>query len=103
MDSTMRTPHMLAKLYKLGINVSLAPRNAPAITIDAAKNGSANASIRSTCTPIISPVGEIYYKGEKHVINNFEIGEVSQKLYDNLTGIQWGRLPDPHGWTHEVK
>ena len=52
---------------------------------------------------VISPVGEIYYKGQKHVINNFEIGEVSQKLYDTLTGIQWGRLPDTHGWTREVR
>ena len=23
---------------------------------------------------------------------------VTQKLYDELTGIQWGRLADPHGW-----
>lgn len=27
-------------------------------------------------------------------INNNEIGEISQKLYDELTGIQWGRIPD---------
>ena len=35
-------------------------------------------------------------------INNGEIGEISQKLYDTLTGIQWGRLPDEFGWTVEV-
>ena len=35
-------------------------------------------------------------------INNGEIGPVSQKLYDSITGIQSGRLPDTMGWTVEV-
>ena len=35
----------------------------------------------------------------KHtVVNGGKIGPVTQKLYDTLTGIQWGTLPDPHGW-----
>ena len=32
------------------------------------------------------------------VINDNKIGPVSQRLFDTLTGIQWGRLPDPHNW-----
>ena len=32
-------------------------------------------------------------------MNNFEIGPTAQKLYDELTAIQWGKKPDPHGWT----
>ena len=32
------------------------------------------------------------------VINNNEIGELSQKLYNTLTDIQWSRIPDPFGW-----
>ena len=35
-------------------------------------------------------------------INNGEIGPISQKLYDTLTGIQWGKLPDELNWTYEV-
>ena len=36
-------------------------------------------------------------------INNGEIGPISQKLYDNMTGIQWGKLPDTMGWTVVVE
>ena len=32
----------------------------------------------------------------------FAIGEVTQMLYDTLTGIQWGKIDDPYGWTVEV-
>lgn len=51
---------------------------------------------------VISPVGELAYKDDVVTINNFEIGELSQKLYDYLTGIQWGREEDKFGWTVEV-
>ena len=33
------------------------------------------------------------------MINDFKIGETSQTLYTHLTGIQWGKEPDPFGWT----
>jgi len=36
------------------------------------------------------------------VINNGEIGPVSQRLYDNLTGIQWGTVEDTMGWTQKI-
>ena len=35
-------------------------------------------------------------------INNGEIGEITHKLYDTLTGIQWGTMPDELGWTVKV-
>ena len=35
-------------------------------------------------------------------INHNRIGELSQKLYNELTGIQWGTKPDPFGWTCPV-
>ena len=47
---------------------------------------------------VVSPVGELCYKGEKATIGNGGIGCVTQKLYDTLTGIQLGLLPDPFGW-----
>ena len=47
----IRIPHMLTRFITLGTSVSPAPRSAPAVTIEQAKNGSANASIRSTFTP----------------------------------------------------
>lgn len=51
---------------------------------------------------VVSPIGELFYKGNKYIINNGEIGEVTQHLYDKLTGIQWGTLQDPYGWTYSI-
>lgn len=52
---------------------------------------------------VISPVGELNWQGKKMIINNHEIGELSQKLYDTITGIQTGKVEDTMGWTVEVK
>ncbi|HWO97712.1 MAG TPA: branched-chain amino acid aminotransferase [Bacillus sp. (in: firmicutes)] len=52
---------------------------------------------------VISPIGEFFWRDEKIVINNGETGKLSQKLYDTLTGIQNGIVPDPFGWVVEVK
>jgi len=52
---------------------------------------------------VISPVGELSYKGEKMIINNREIGPLTQKLYDAIVGIQYATASDPHRWTVEVK
>ena len=51
---------------------------------------------------VISPVGELAYKGHRMVINGGTIGPLTQKLYDAIVGIQYGTAPDPHGWTVEV-
>lgn len=51
---------------------------------------------------VISPVGELCWKDKPIVINNNEIGSVSQKLYDTIVNIQTGKIPDPFGWTVEV-
>lgn len=52
---------------------------------------------------VISPVGELCYKGKKMVINNNEIGEISQMLYDTITGIQKGAVEDELGFIVKVK
>lgn len=51
---------------------------------------------------VISPVGELCWGGKKLLINNGKIGELSQKLYDELYGIQTGAVEDRYGWTVEV-
>ena len=50
---------------------------------------------------VISPVGKISYKGLEYVIGS-EAGPWSTKLYQTLTGIQTGKLPDKHGWVYKV-
>jgi branched-chain amino acid aminotransferase len=51
---------------------------------------------------VVSPVGELTYKGENIAINQGKIGELTQKLYDTLTGIQYGSNTDKHGWVIKV-
>ena len=51
---------------------------------------------------VISPIGELCYKGKKYAVNNGEIGETTQFLYDTLTGIQWGKIEDKFGWVVEL-
>ncbi len=43
---------------------------------------------------VISPVGELCWEGRKITINDGKIGEVSQKLYDTITGLQSGKIED---------
>ena len=52
---------------------------------------------------VISPVGELKCGDTIIPINNGEIGEISQMLYDKITGMQFGKLPDEFGWTVVVK
>jgi len=47
---------------------------------------------------VVSPVKELDWKGDKIFISEGKIGPVTQKLYDTMTGMQWGRLPDTKGW-----
>ncbi|HSI67952.1 MAG TPA: branched-chain amino acid aminotransferase [Planococcus sp. (in: firmicutes)] len=52
---------------------------------------------------VISPIGELNWQGKKLIVNDHQIGELSQKLYDTITGIQKGAIEDSMGWTVEVK
>ncbi len=51
---------------------------------------------------VVSPIGELCYKGVKYAVNEGKIGAVTQHLYDTLTGIQWGRVEDSFGWTYPI-
>ena len=71
--------------------------------VAAAKNGDLEEVFGTGTAAVISPVGKLRYKDDVMVIGDGNIGPVSQKLYDSLTGIQWGKLDDPFGWRIEVK
>ena len=51
---------------------------------------------------VVSPIGEIAYDGVKYTINDGKIGELTQWLYDELTGIQWGKKEDKFGWITKI-
>ena len=67
--------------------------------MDAAASGALEEAFGSGTAAVVSPVGELAYEDKVYVVGDGGIGEVTQKLYDQLTGIQWGRQPDPFGWT----
>ena len=51
---------------------------------------------------VIAPVGELGWGGERMTISGGATGEVAQRLYDEITAIQYGARPDPAGWLSEV-
>lgn len=52
---------------------------------------------------VISPVGHLKWNDKIMTVNDNKIGKVSQMLYDTMTGIQWGTLPDEFGWVFPLK
>ncbi|MBQ9268472.1 MAG: branched-chain amino acid aminotransferase [Oscillospiraceae bacterium] len=70
--------------------------------IGAARDGSLEEAFGSGTAAVVSPIGSLYYKGETFVISGGGIGPVAQDLYDTLTGIQWGRVADPYGWSQVI-
>jgi len=71
--------------------------------LEAQEKGLLEEAFGSGTAAVISPIGSLSWKGKEFKIGDGGIGELSQSLYDQLTGIQYGRLPDPFGWVHEVK
>ncbi|MBQ4578254.1 MAG: branched-chain amino acid aminotransferase [Clostridia bacterium] len=70
--------------------------------VEAAESGKLEEAWGTGTAAVISPIGELCYKDVKYTINDFKIGATAQKLYDELTGLQWGDKPDPFGWTKVI-
>ena len=70
--------------------------------VEAARKGTLQEVWGTGTAAVISPVGELAYKGERIVVNGGGIGALTQKLYDTIVGIQYGSAPDPHGWTRPL-
>ena len=70
--------------------------------VEAYKNGKFDEAFGTGTAAVISPIGELKYGDIVMPINDGKIGPISQKLYDTLTGIQWGKIEDTHKWTTPV-
>ncbi len=92
---------VLALLKHWGYNVTERP-----ITIDEVLDGLKSGKVREIfgcgTAAIIAPVGKLFYKNETYLIDNGNIGELTQKLFDELTGLQCGEKEDPFNWVHKV-
>ena len=70
--------------------------------MDAVENGKLEEAWGCGTAAVVSPIGQLSYGDKNFIVNNFEIGETTQYLYDTLTGIQWGKTADPYGWTVKI-
>ena len=77
-------------------------RIAIAELMEAGKSGKLQEAFGTGTAAVVSPVGELTYKGQSITINQDKIGPLTQKLYDTLTGIQTGAITDKHGWVVKV-
>jgi branched-chain amino acid aminotransferase len=65
-------------------------------------NGKISEVFMSGTAASIAPAGSLQYQNKEHIINNFEIGDITKVLYGQLTDIQYGRVEDPYGWIVRV-
>jgi branched-chain amino acid aminotransferase len=92
---------VLALTREWGLRVSERPISIDEL-VEAAHRGTLQEVWGTGTAAVISPVGELAYKGERIVVNGGGIGPLTQKLYDTIVGIQYGTTPDPRGWTVTV-
>ena len=69
----------------------------------AAREGKLEEVFGTGTAAVVSPVKELVWKGEHAYIGDGKIGPVTQKLYDTMTGMQWGKIPDTKGWIVPVE
>lgn len=70
--------------------------------LSAARDGRLEEAFGCGTAAVVSPIGELVFGQEQAVIHQRQIGPLTQRLYDVLTGIQYGTAPDPHGWAMRV-
>ena len=77
------------------------------ISVDELYEASVNGTLEEVwgtgTAAVISPVGHLRFQDQVMQIQDGGIGELSQKLYDTVTGIQLGKIEDTRGWVVEVK
>ena len=64
--------------------------------------GALKEAFASGTAAVISPMGLLRYQGKEYTIHNREVGALSQKIYDTITGIQTGKIADTRGWIQRV-
>lgn len=69
---------------------------------ESAENGTLTEVFGSGTAAVISPVGLIHHAGNTIELGDGKIGAFAEKLFDTITGIQYGKKEDTHGWVHSV-
>jgi branched-chain amino acid aminotransferase len=67
-----------------------------------ARAGRVSEVFGSGTAAVISPVGALKYGDETMIFNAGQIGPISQRFYDTITGVQFGLMPDTYGWMEQI-
>ncbi|UCE09196.1 MAG: branched-chain amino acid aminotransferase [Candidatus Thorarchaeota archaeon] len=71
--------------------------------IDGIKSGKVKEIFGTGTAAIIAPIGELYFREKPHIVGDGTIGALSQRMFDELTGIQSGEREDTRGWVFEIE
>ncbi len=66
------------------------------------QNGSCTEIFGTGTAAVISPVGKLCYEGKDYVVGGGKMGAIASQVYEELTGIQAGKLADPFGWVKKI-
>ena len=92
---------ILALVRDLGLEVEERALSVDEIFADI-EHGRMTEAFGTGTAAVVSPVGQFTYHHHTAAVGNGQAGPLTLKLYDLLTGIQYGRVPDPHGWVELV-
>jgi len=70
--------------------------------ISAAESENLKEAFGSGTAAVISPVGQITFKGKDYVVAGGKMGDLSLRLYDEITALQYAGKPDPYGWVERI-
>jgi branched-chain amino acid aminotransferase len=85
----------------LGYQVSEAPVDVHDMLVDI-QSGKISEVFGCGTAAVIAPVGKFGFQAEEYLINDYQVGPVAERLYEELTGIQYGRIEDRFGWIQAV-
>jgi branched-chain amino acid aminotransferase len=66
------------------------------------RSGKVTEAFGTGTAAVITPVGHLAYRDELHQLSTGGVGRLTQKLYDTLTGIQYGLVEDTFGWIRKI-
>ncbi len=84
-----------------GLTVEEAPYAIEDWRADAASGALAESFACGTAA-VVTPIGKVAGPGYDFVVGSGGTGQMTQRFLDQLTAIQRGRAPDPHGWVQPL-
>jgi branched-chain amino acid aminotransferase len=84
-----------------GLKVEERPVKLAEVT-EGVRSGRLKEAFASGTAAVISPVGELGYRGEVYRVGDGGVGPLALRLNEELTGIQWGERPDTRGWIERL-